>query len=146
MKSRIAMRGYSAGAAAFIICPGHLPLTLPLLLTLTAGTAVNGLGCTALRQPLFRLLAQGGPVSVAALAGAVGQPTSEVAQAIEQKMNVEYDEAGNIVAAALSLRPTPHKVEVNGRTLAGPTPRGHHYPGGGSIYLRATTPATMWLT
>lgn len=81
------------------------------------GTAVNDLGCAALRQPLLQLLAQGEPVSVATLAGAVGQPPFEVAQAIEQNMNVEYDEAGNIVAAALSLQPTPHKVEIDGRIL-----------------------------
>lgn len=42
MKVWLAIRGYIAGAAAFIICPCHLPLTLPLLLTLTAGTAVGG--------------------------------------------------------------------------------------------------------
>lgn len=42
MKSWKAIRGYIAGAAAFIICPCHLPLTLPLLLTLTASTAVGG--------------------------------------------------------------------------------------------------------
>ena len=82
-----------------------------------SSTAVNGLGCAALRQPLLRLLAQGKPISVEALARAIGQPPSEVAQAIQQNMNVEYDEAGNIVAAALSLRPTPHKVEIDGRTL-----------------------------
>lgn len=37
-----AVRGYIAGAAAFVACPCHLPLTLPILLTLTAGTAVGG--------------------------------------------------------------------------------------------------------
>jgi len=36
------LRGSIAGAVAFIICPCHLPVTLPLLLTLTAGTAVGG--------------------------------------------------------------------------------------------------------
>ncbi len=32
-------RGYLAGVVAFIACPCHLPLTLPLLISLTAGTA-----------------------------------------------------------------------------------------------------------
>lgn len=82
-----------------------------------SGTAANGLGCIALHQRLLRLLAQGEPVSVEALAGVVGQLPSEVAQAIQQNMNVEYDEAGNIIAAALSLQPTPHKVEIDGRIL-----------------------------
>jgi len=35
-------RGYVAGVGAFLVCPCHLPLTLPLILTLTAGTAVGG--------------------------------------------------------------------------------------------------------
>lgn len=42
MKTWMAIRAYIAGVAAFIICPCHLPLTLPLLLTLTASTAVGG--------------------------------------------------------------------------------------------------------
>ncbi len=33
------MKGYLAAAVAFISCPCHFPLTLPLLLSLTAGTA-----------------------------------------------------------------------------------------------------------
>lgn len=36
------IRGFVAGGAAFVVCPCHLPLTLPILLTLTAGTAVGG--------------------------------------------------------------------------------------------------------
>lgn len=42
MNTWLSIRGYVAGAVAFIACPCHLPLTLPLLLTLTAGTAVGG--------------------------------------------------------------------------------------------------------
>lgn len=37
-----AIRGYVAGIVAFIACPCHLPLTLPLILALTTGTAVGG--------------------------------------------------------------------------------------------------------
>lgn len=33
------IKGYAAGAVAFIACPCHLPITLPLLVALTAGTA-----------------------------------------------------------------------------------------------------------
>ena len=32
------VKGYIAGAVAFIACPCHLPITLPLLVALTAGT------------------------------------------------------------------------------------------------------------
>ncbi len=35
------VRGYLASGVALITCPCHLPLTLPLLLSLTAGTAVG---------------------------------------------------------------------------------------------------------
>jgi len=36
------IHGFVAGAVALMACPCHLPLTLPLLLALTAGTAVGG--------------------------------------------------------------------------------------------------------
>lgn len=32
------IRGYLAGAVAFVTCPCHLPIIWPVLLTLTAGT------------------------------------------------------------------------------------------------------------
>ncbi len=32
------IKAYVAGVVAFITCPCHLPLTLPLLISLTAGT------------------------------------------------------------------------------------------------------------
>lgn len=35
------IKGYVAGAIALIACPCHLPLTLPLLIGLTAGTALG---------------------------------------------------------------------------------------------------------
>ena len=35
-------KGYIMGATAFIACPCHLPITLPLILALTGGTAVGG--------------------------------------------------------------------------------------------------------
>ncbi len=38
----LAARGYLAGIGAFLVCPCHLPLTLPVIIALTAGTAVGG--------------------------------------------------------------------------------------------------------
>ena len=35
-------KGIIPGLFALTVCPCHLPLTLPILLTLTAGTAVGG--------------------------------------------------------------------------------------------------------
>jgi len=42
MKAWLTIRGFVAGAFAFVICPCHLPVTLPFLLVLTSGTAVGG--------------------------------------------------------------------------------------------------------
>jgi len=36
------IKGFAAGMVALVACPCHLPLTLPLLLVLTSGTAVGG--------------------------------------------------------------------------------------------------------
>ncbi len=38
----LAARGYLAGIGTFLVCPCHLPLTLPIIIALTAGTAVGG--------------------------------------------------------------------------------------------------------
>ncbi len=37
----LTIRGYVAGVVAFVACPCHLPITLPLLLSLTAGTGLG---------------------------------------------------------------------------------------------------------
>ncbi|GIK57442.1 MAG: hypothetical protein HND44_13085 [Chloroflexi bacterium] len=42
MQFWLTIRGFVAGAVAFVVCPCHLPLTLPIVLALTAGTAVGG--------------------------------------------------------------------------------------------------------
>ncbi len=41
LKTWHTIKGYLAGAVAFIACPCHLPITLPLLISLTAGTAFS---------------------------------------------------------------------------------------------------------
>jgi len=41
MKVWYRIKRYVAGGVAFVICPCHLPITLPLLITLTAGTAFS---------------------------------------------------------------------------------------------------------
>lgn len=71
----------------------------------------------ALCRVIIPLLAEGQPVSLEDVATAVGSSLDEVAAVINEHMNVEYDENGRIVGAGLTLRPTPHKVLVDGRTL-----------------------------
>jgi len=41
LKTWHTLKGYIAGVVAFIFCPCHLPITLPLLIALTAGTAFS---------------------------------------------------------------------------------------------------------
>ncbi|MGH2544359.1 MAG: organomercurial lyase MerB [Ardenticatenaceae bacterium] len=71
----------------------------------------------ALCRVLIRLLAEGQPVPLDTLAQVIGRPRAEVATAIHRSMNIEWDEAGNLVGAGLTLRPTPHRVLFDGRTL-----------------------------
>ena len=71
----------------------------------------------SLCRSLIQLLAEGQPVSLDKLATVVDQPHTEVAAAVNQSMDVELDEAGNIVGAGLSLRPTPHRIELEGRVV-----------------------------
>lgn len=41
LQTWLIIKGYVAGVVALIACPCHLPITLPLLITLTAGTAFS---------------------------------------------------------------------------------------------------------
>jgi alkylmercury lyase len=71
----------------------------------------------ALCTQLLRLLAEGLPVSPGQLAAALQLSRAQVDQALEQLPNVEFDEQGNVIAAGLSVAPTPHEFRVNGHTL-----------------------------
>ncbi len=66
---------------------------------------------------LMQLLANGAPVTVEQLATAVHRSPDEVTEALHQFTEIVYDEAGRVVGAGLSLLPTPHRFEVNGREL-----------------------------
>ena len=66
---------------------------------------------------LLRELAIGSPVSPDALAAVLGWPAKRVAAVLEQAPNTEYDDDGNIVGYGLTLRETPHVLEVDGQRL-----------------------------
>lgn len=70
-----------------------------------------------LRAPLLRLLARGEPAAIDALAAATGHTTDEVRQALAASPDIEYDDTGRILAAGISLRPTPHHFTVDGTRL-----------------------------
>ena len=67
--------------------------------------------------PLMQLLANGAPVTIEQLATAVHRSPDEVTEALHQFAEIDYDEAGRVVGAGLSLLPTPHRFEVNGHAL-----------------------------
>lgn len=67
--------------------------------------------------PLLRLLADGKPVAVSALAAAAGLPVDEVTRRLAAVSDTEYDEHGRIVGQGLTLRPTRHQFTVAGHEL-----------------------------
>ncbi|HSH58137.1 MAG TPA: organomercurial lyase MerB, partial [Acidimicrobiales bacterium] len=68
-------------------------------------------------RPLIQLLSTGEPVSVEQLADATSGTSEEFVRMLQQAPSIEFDAQGNIVGAGLTLRPTPHRFEVDGRTL-----------------------------
>jgi alkylmercury lyase len=77
----------------------------------------TALGNCALCCALLPLLAEGQPVAPQRLAAALGRPHPEVMAALRQLPGIEWDGHGDIVGAGLTLRPTPHRFAVEGRTL-----------------------------
>lgn len=67
--------------------------------------------------PLLELLAQGQPVTIDQLARATGRTTEEVRDALVAMPDTEYDDRGRILGNGLTLRPTPHRFEIDGRQL-----------------------------
>jgi alkylmercury lyase len=69
---------------------------------------------------LYRLLVAGQPVDVTDLADAAGQPLDAVRKALHRLPGVFTDERGRVIGFwGLSIRPMPHRITVNGRTLYG---------------------------
>ena len=67
---------------------------------------------------LFGLLGQGEPVTIEALAAHVALPPAEVAEFVRESAMLHRDEHGRVVAfGGLTLQPTSHALEVDGRTL-----------------------------
>lgn len=70
-------------------------------------------------RPLVRLLAEGVPVAVDRLAEAAGTSAEQVRQVLAAEPDTEYATRGRVVGLGLTQNPTPHRVEVDGRTLYG---------------------------
>jgi alkylmercury lyase len=67
---------------------------------------------------LYRLLAEGEPVAAEGLAESARVPVEEAIEALERWPNVFLDSDGRVIAfGGLALRRTPHRFEIDGRTL-----------------------------
>jgi alkylmercury lyase len=67
--------------------------------------------------PTLTLLADGRPASPEEITAAAGKSPEEVRAALDRFPSAEWDEQGRIVGLGLTLRLTPHRFEVEGRTL-----------------------------
>jgi alkylmercury lyase len=67
--------------------------------------------------PTLDLLARGKPATPEEIAASAGKSPEEVRVALEQVPSAEWEEHGRVVGAGLTLQPTPHRFEVEGRTL-----------------------------
>jgi alkylmercury lyase len=66
--------------------------------------------------PLWRLLAEGSPVSTSALASVSHRPLNEI-QAALPSLDVRLDQEGNILASGVSLVPTAHQFHLGEQVL-----------------------------
>lgn len=98
-----------------VTAPNLDQLAQRLATAFTHGSGAEAL--TPLLRLVLRLLARGRPVDPDDIAAATGRPPADVLAALRQQPSVEWDEAGRVVGLGLTLRPTPHRFEVDGRTL-----------------------------
>jgi alkylmercury lyase len=90
----------------------HLAARITAPMRTTAGEAF-----LEIVPPTLDLLARGKPASPEEIAAASGKSPEEVRAALDQFPSAEWDEQGRVVGAGLTLRPTPHRLELEGRTL-----------------------------
>ncbi len=67
--------------------------------------------------PTLDLLARGEPTSPEEIAAASGKSPEEVRATLERFPSAEWDEQGRVVGLGLTLQLTPHRLELEGRTL-----------------------------
>ncbi|MDC3415197.1 organomercurial lyase MerB [Terrihalobacillus insolitus] len=68
-------------------------------------------------RPLLKMLAEGDPVTIEAIAAATGKPVDEMREVLKTLPSVELNEQGSIVGFGLTLVPTPHRFKVDGKEL-----------------------------
>jgi alkylmercury lyase len=67
--------------------------------------------------PTLDLLARGRPASLEEIAAAAGKSPEEVREALDRFPSAEWDEQGRVVGLGLTLQLTPHRLDLEGRTL-----------------------------
>jgi alkylmercury lyase len=67
--------------------------------------------------PTLALLAKGKPASPEEIAAASSKSPEEVRAALERFPSAEWDEQGRVIGLGLTLQLTPHRLELEGRTL-----------------------------
>jgi alkylmercury lyase len=67
--------------------------------------------------PTLDLLAGGEPASLDEIAAVAGKSPEEVQAALDRFPSAEWDEQNKVVGLGLTLRLTPHRLELEGRTL-----------------------------
>jgi alkylmercury lyase len=65
----------------------------------------------------IRLLSAGDPIELEHLADAAGWSVEDVAAELAAQTSAERDEEGRLLGFALTLRPTTHRITVDGRAL-----------------------------
>ena len=86
-------------------------------LVASVGQAASARKTPGLYRALVRLLSRGEPVTIAELAAAAGQASDDVQRDVAGWNDTEYDRQGRIIGWGLTLRPTPHRVTVDGKQL-----------------------------
>lgn len=66
---------------------------------------------------IWRLLANGKPVTLNQLADAVSWPVQKVETTLHRQPDVEWNEQGRLIGYGMTLRPTPHKFTFDGQTV-----------------------------
>jgi alkylmercury lyase len=95
------------------------PASANLSERLVASLAQGGSARTTpgLYRELLRLLSRGEPVAIERLAAAAGYPADQVQRAVAGWSDTEYDQEDRIIGWGLTLRPTRHKFNVDGKQL-----------------------------
>lgn len=76
-------------------------------------------GLPDLIPTVYRLFAEGEPVSVERLASTGGWPVEDVRAELERQPGTDWDDQGRVVGFGVSVRPTPHAFSFDGGTVYG---------------------------